>query len=303
MSVYHLQLATITRRAAGSLALLALLAACAGGPQPAQPRGSREVAMAVTASNQLIRFNAAQPDRLLSRLALRGLQPGEHILGMDMRAKNDQLYALGSSGRLYTVDTETGSVTPVGNPLAVPLQGEAFGFDFNPTVDRIRVVSDRGQNLRLHPDTGAVVDAQPDVAGVQTDALPAFAADDRHAALQPRLVAAAYSYNKADPKVTTNFAIDAASGSLVTQGTREGALPAVSPNTGRLFTVGALGAGPFHDASFDIHVLTDQGFAALTARDARSSRWVQIDLQTGRARVIGTIGGGEAVRALAFETW
>jgi hypothetical protein len=31
-----------------------------------------------------------------------------------------------------------------------------FGFDFNPT-DRIRLVSNTGQNLRLHPDLGTVV--------------------------------------------------------------------------------------------------------------------------------------------------
>ena len=44
-----------------------------------------------------------------------------------------------------------------GAPAFTPaLSGTAFGFDFNPTVDRIRVVSDTGQNLRLNPDTGAV---------------------------------------------------------------------------------------------------------------------------------------------------
>jgi hypothetical protein len=29
--------------------------------------------------------------------------------------------------------------------------------DFNPTVDRIRLVTDSGQNLRLHPELGTVV--------------------------------------------------------------------------------------------------------------------------------------------------
>ena len=36
------------------------------------------------------------------------------------------------------------------------LDGTEFGVDFNPQVDRLRVVSNSGQNLRLHPDTGAV---------------------------------------------------------------------------------------------------------------------------------------------------
>ena len=287
-----------------ALSLAGLLAACnALGPAPAAPPERREVAVAVTASHHLIRFNAARPERLLSRVAVSGLQPGEQLLGIDFRATNDTLYALGSSGRLYTLDTENGAATAVGGPLAVALRGQDVGLDFNPTVDRLRVVGDSGQNLRLHPDTGAVVDAQPDVPGVQIDGTLAYAADDRHTGRKPSVVAAAYSYNKADPKITTNFAIDAATGALVTQGSREGTHPMVSPNTGRLSSVGLLDAGPFSDASFDIHVITDAGFAALTAAGARASRWVQVDLQTGRARALGVIGGGEAVRGVALEPW
>ena len=40
------------------------------------------------------------------------------------------------------------------------LKGSAFGVDFNPAADRVRVVSNLGQNLRLHPDTGAQVDGE-----------------------------------------------------------------------------------------------------------------------------------------------
>lgn len=280
-------------RLAAPLALAALLGACAmGAGTPVAER--REAVVAVTVSNQLIRFNAATPGRILGKVAIRGLQPGEQVLGIDLRTTNQLLYALGSSGRLYTLDIESGAATAVGGPFAVALQGSEFGFDFNPVVDRIRVVSNSGQNLRLHPDTGAVVDANPDQPGVQTDG-PLTGAPGT----VPRVVAAAYTYNKADPKITTNFAIDAATGSLVTQGTREGVQPPVSPNTGRLMTVGALNAGPFTDATFDIHALTDAGFAALSS-GAGSSRWVEIDLATGRARSIGTIGGGEAVRAMAL---
>lgn len=299
----------ILRRLAApaALALAVLLGACARpGSAPAEPPPRREVAVAVTASQQLIRFNAGRPERILSRVALTGLLPGEQIVGIDYRAKNDTLYALGLAGgrgRLLTVDTDTGAVSAVGAALAVSLQGSEFGFDFNPTVDRIRVVSGSGQNLRLHPDTGAVVDANPGQAGLQVDATLAWADGDRHARTVPRVVAAAYSYNKDDPKVTTNFVIDAATGQLATQGSREGLQPVVSPNGGRLFSVGPLGAGPFHDAAFDIHVLTDVGFVALTAREARSSRWVEVDLKTGAARLVGVIGGGEPVRAVALESW
>jgi outer membrane protein assembly factor BamB len=143
----------------GLVAVTLLLGACASGPlAPAAPvpeKPAREVAVAVTVSNQLISFNAATPGKLLWKRPLVGLQRGEDILGIDYRQKNDTLYALGSSGRLYTVDTEDGKLTAVGAPFAVALQGSDHGFDFNPTVDRIRVAGSSGQNMRLHPDTGA----------------------------------------------------------------------------------------------------------------------------------------------------
>ena len=80
---------------------------------------------------------------------------------------------------------------------------------------------------------------------------------------------------------------------------REGATPAVSPNTGSLFTVGSL-RQPFQTAAFDIQAVSDVAFAALNAGSG-PSRWVTIDLQTGAATSLGTVGGGEVVRAIALE--
>ncbi len=274
------------------LPLPLLLSACAGFPLPtmktaeAPPPAAREVAVAVTASNHLIAFNAARPDRLLSRKPITGLQPGEKVLGIDFRQKGDRLYALGDTGRLYTIDHETGEAQAVGAPVA--LQGSQFGFDFNPTVDRIRVAGAGGQNLRLHPDTGAV-------AGTDTNLSHASGA-------VPRVLAAAYTYNNVDPKITTMYVIDGANATLGIAGSKEGEQPVVSPNTGQLKTVGPLNVGPFDTASFDIHVLSNRAFVVLGGRDG-PSRWVQGDLATGRGQVIGLIAGGEPIRAFSFESW
>lgn len=223
------------------------------------------------------------------------------MLGIDYRVARGQLFALGSSGRLYRIDTATAAATPVGAPLAIALRGSEFGVDFNPTVDRLRVVSDAGQNLRLHPDTGAVVDTDLKTEGLQIDGALAYDAADVNAGRTPAVVAAGYTYNQQDEKLTTNFAIDARQGVLVTQGSREGRQPAVSPNTGRLWTVGSLNAGTFERASFDISDVNNTAYAALTAHDARSSRWVRIDLATGAATPIGSIAGGERVVGIAIE--
>jgi hypothetical protein len=279
----------------------AILAGCA--LPPAEPPGplARETILAVSTDLQLLRFNAGQPQKLLDSRPLGGLQPGERVLGIDYRVARGQLFALGSSGRLYRIDPATALATAVSGPFAVALRGSQFGFDFNPTVDRIRVLSDAGQNLRLHPDTGAVIDADPKTEGVQTDATPAFDAADPNAGRTPSLVAAGYSYPPDNDKITTNYAIDARQGTLVMMGSREGVQPVVSPNSGRLFTVGALRAGDFADASLDISDVKNAAYAALTPAGANSSGWFRIDLATGAATRIGRIGGGRPVVGVAIE--
>lgn len=279
--------------------------------EPAEPVNPprKEIFYAVTASNQLIAFNAGQPQKILSKKPLTGLQGGEEILGVDYRVAKGVLFALGRSAagsaaeaRLYTIDTGSGKATQVGSgTLAVKLQGDEFGFDFNPTVDRIRVAGNSGQNMRLHPDTGAVVDSNPNEAGIQIDGKLAYAANDANAGKVPSVVAAGYTYNKVNDKITTNYAIDAATESLVTQGTKEGVTPAVSPNTGQLFTVGKLGTGAFARAAFDIADTTGAAFIALTQANGKSSRFYMVNLDTGAATFMGTIGGGEPVRGMSFE--
>jgi Domain of unknown function (DUF4394) len=293
---------SMLRRSTLALAALAAvtLAGCASMSEPMGATRA-EKAVAVTTSHQLIKFNAGQPQKILASIAIKGLQPGEVILGIDYRVSKDMLYALGSSGRLYTLNEDTAQLTQVGSgSFAVKLDGTMFGFDFNPTVDRIRVISNTGQNLRLHPDTGAVVDSNPNADGVQIDGPLTYAAGDANFGKKPSIVGAAYSYNKADPKITTNFALDAATGALVTQGSREGTTPAVSPNTGQLFTVGKLGVN-FEDSAFDIQALSDVAFAALSGKELKGTRLYTLDLKTGATQFIGTIGTSEGIRAMAME--
>lgn len=73
-----------------------------------------------------------------------------------------------ASGRLFTLDTESAVAKPVGDAtLALPMV--ETGFDFNPTVDRMRVALADGTNMRAHPVTGAQVDSDAKTDGVQRD--------------------------------------------------------------------------------------------------------------------------------------
>ena len=283
------------------LAAVPLLTACAAFPEPEGPPRKERI-VAVTASMELIQFNAGQPQRVLSRRPVTGLAPGERLVGIDYRVARGVLYALSDSGRLYTLDTAMAALRPVGAAPSVPtLAGALTGFDFNPAADRIRVVTDTGRNLRLHPDTGAAVDGNPALDGIQDDPALAYAPADRHAGQPPAIAAAAYTYNKTDERLTTNFAVDRRLGNLVMQGSAEGRTPVVSPNTGVLATVGPLGLGPLVDVAFDIADVSGAAFVAVRTAAQPRTRLHLVDLATGSARAIGTVGDGAPVVGMAVE--
>ncbi|MFT7775323.1 DUF4394 domain-containing protein [Roseateles sp.] len=248
------------------------------------------------ASQLLVQFNAGQPQKTLSSKPLTGFNAGDRLVGIDYRVARGQLFGLGASGQLYRIDTKTGALATVGAPSALPGGSTTeWGFDFNPTVDRIRVVNDAGDNLRLHPDTGAIVDGDPDQPGVQLDGRLAYDAADVNAGKRPGVVAAGYTYNKDNDKITTNYALDGRQGVLVHQGSKEGAQPIVSPNTGRLYTVGSLGVGSFDKATLDISDVSNAAYSAITM--GGQSIWYRIDLTSGKATRIGTVAAGALVGA------
>ena len=62
--------------------------------------------------------------------------------------------------------------TPVGTTdidLDLGTDVNVIGFDFNPTVDRIRVVSSNDRNYRLNPNTGAIAFIDTNLAYAATD--------------------------------------------------------------------------------------------------------------------------------------
>ena len=278
--------ARIGLAACGLSAALLLAAGCGGGQgdtaTPSQVFG-------VTDDGRIVTFSVAAPDQVRNSRPITGLEAGDAVVGIDVRPANRQVYALGGSGRVYTLDPTTGAATRVGGGApGTALNGASFGFDFNPVPDRIRVVSDAGQNLRLNPDTGGVAAVDPNVA---------YAAGDAGAGQSPSLVAAAYTNSVAGATTTTNYAIDAARDVLVTQGTRAGVTPAVSPNTGQLFTVGSLGIDAGAVTGFDIEPAGGVGYVVSSPGGGNSTLY-RIDLQTGAASRFGVVGGTR-LRAIA----
>lgn len=210
----------------------------------------------------LFSFDTASPGTTSALRSISGLQAGETLLGLDYRPAGNALYGLGSTGSLYTINTATGTATRA-STLSTALSGSNFDISFNPTVDRLRVVSNSGQNLRVNVDTGAVT----------VDGPLAYAAGDRNAGLVPGVAAAAYTNQVAGATTTLLFDLDLANNLLDTQS---------PPNNGTLNTVGTLTAAGL--VSMDIDGITGAAYAA------SATSFYQLNLGTAAATLVGTFG-------------
>jgi hypothetical protein len=255
--------------------------------------------LGLTDSNRLVLFDSTEPEKVVGALEVTGLQQGEQLLGVDIRPTTGQLYAVGSTSRLYVINTLTGAARQVGTGAFAPALnvsaagGFEIGVTFDPSQDRIRVVSN-GQSLRLDPDSatvvaldGPLVNASPGSDFGRVPAVTGVAQDS-----------------------ATLYGIDWKTNRLVTIGSRGG--QPVSPDTGQVFGVGPLfvTAGGFADSSvrlndkvgFDI-AGPGVAYASLTRAGADYGGLYFIDLKTGESYEIGPVGtdggAGFVLRGLA----
>jgi hypothetical protein len=273
--LYRIDLAT---GAATSIGLIGTGAAVRGiAVEPPAAPVEADV-FGVTETNELVTFSTLNPKAVTTIGPVTGMEASETVEAIDFRPANLDLYALGSTGRLYTIDTTTGAATEVA-PLSVALEGAAFGADFNPTVDRLRVVSDFDQNLRVVPTDG----------NVTVDTNVAYAAGDAHDGESPTVVALGYTNNVAGAATTSLYGIDAGFDSLALQN---------PPNNGTLTTVGALGFDAGDRTSLDITGAGNAAFAAI-APNGGTTNFYSVDLATGQATLIGAVGTGVTLRAMS----
>ena len=240
-------------------------------------------ALGVTSTNQLIRFDVMSPGNIVSSVPISGIQAGENILGIDFRPATGELFALGSTSRLYVINTTTGAATQVGASGSFALSGTSFGFDFNPSVDRIRVVSDADQNIRLNPATGALA---------ATDTPLAFAPGDSNQGMNPSVAGSAYTNNVAGALTTTLYGIDTNLDVLVIQ---------TPPNAGTLTTVGGLNVDASGPVGFDILSANGVDVAYATLTVGGVSGLYRINLTTGASTLLGNFLGGVIVTGLALD--
>jgi hypothetical protein len=261
-----------------------LAIALAGGLLFSASTAHAALVYALTDENDLLSFDSATPADLIDAGAILGLN-GQDLIGIDIRPATGQLYGVGNLGGIFAINPVTKVASFVAN-VSVPLVGSRFGVDFNPVVDRLRIVSDVEQNLRVDVTTGAALADTPLAYG---PGQPGATGDN------PSVVGAAYTNSLGVAGSTALYDIDVR--------TNEDRLVRQDPaNSGLLTVIGPLGVNASSLQGFDILFdgVNNIGFAALQLTGGGISQLYSIDLATGAASLVGDIGGGDLIDGLAI---
>lgn len=203
---------------------------------------------------------------------------------IDFRPATGQLYGyLDSSDSFFTVNLSTAQLTLASTGTsAVPTNTFQLGLDFNPTIDRARIVTDSQQNIVFNPDAGTVTAA--------TNLF--YATGDPNQTASPSIIDNAYTQSRPGLATTTQYAIDYGLDVLVQ----------VANNAGTLTTVGPLGVNTDVYSGFDIFTSpagVDTAYALLSGPGGSTPTLYTINLTTGAATSIGAVGFTNQVYSLA----
>ena len=246
-----------------TVAVLAASAAALAAPAGAS---AADTIYGVTDANRLIEFSSEAPSAAAENIAITGLAVDERVVGFDVRASDDNLYAVTTANRAVMVNPVTGQTRPAFGPFAPALSGNSFGVDFNPAANALRIVSDADQNLRVSDNNTTTADGNL-----------SYAPGDPGAGTNPSVGGVAYSNNNPGAPSTVLFGIDSARDALVRID---------PPNAGTLRTVGALGEDASEPTGFDI-APSGTGYASFKVAQGPQALY-RIDLNTGRATPAGT---------------
>jgi hypothetical protein len=235
----------------------------------------------VTDDGRLICFRDHKPARARTIGKVRGLETDTKIVGIDYRPADRGLYGLGDKGGIYKIKESNGRAALVSR-VSVALAGTSFGIDFDPVADRLRIVSDTGQNLSVDVASGAAAnEAGLAYVGEATGATG--------------VTAIAFTNHDSDPRThATLFDLDTVRDQTVLQMPAGGLVP-----TGQF----RKDAGPV--ASFDIYSKIRGGTtvsvhprAALVINGR--TRWYEMNVFPGRPVFKGTFRKRDAVVGVAI---
>jgi hypothetical protein len=246
----------------------------------------------IVGTAELALFDTANPAGMTTRPII-GLQTdSEKAVGLDMRPATGQLFLItvpvgvGANAmiRSYSVDPATAAATFVGSiPSTVPGAADVpTGADFNPVVDRLRVVNANNENFRINPNNGSLAgdDVNLTFTAPATGPVTAVAYDRNIAPGPPGTIAPPGT-------LTTLYGIDVGADRLVTIG-GIGAENPGGPNGGTVRAEGALAVAvdDDSDAGFDIAA---NGSAFASLRVGGQPGLYRVNLAGGTATLIGAL--------------
>ncbi len=261
---------------------------CASGsPDSSSYDRSRTLqVVGLTSDNRLVCFNEYSPQEARNINFVSNLSGGDtFLIGIDFRVQNGLLYGVGNAGGVYVIDTAN-AVAELVNRLSVALDGSAaYGVDFNPAADRLRITSSKGQNLRHNVNAGGVTVV--DGALNYTPGVTALG-----------IVGSAYTNNDLNANTaTTLYALDSTLDQIALQS---------PPNAGTLAATGKLTVDATEVAGFDIYstirdgvTVEVQSLASIKAADGSTSLY-SVKLPTGKATLRGRFGAQNSVTDIAI---
>jgi hypothetical protein len=217
----------------------------------------------------LHRFGVANPGAA-SSISLSG-----PLDAIDFRPSTGQLYGyVDATDQYYTVNPLTGQLTLATNSPIAPTASDKLGIDFNPTIDRLRAVTELEENIVYNPTTAT--------AAAVTNLF--YVSGDANFGANPNVTGNAYTNSFAGATSTTQYVLDSGLNVLAQLGN----------NTGELRTVGEVTLGGVSldfaaDTGFDIFFRDGVNTAYAMLNVSSQSGIYAIDLTTAQATFLGAL--------------
>ncbi len=201
---------------------------------------------------------------------------------IDFRPATGELFGYDDvTDTYYTVDPATGDLT-IASTMTTPTGTDLLDIDWNPTIDRMRTVTELDENIVFNPNNGVASDGSTVPLFYDTNGNGINDAGD--SGIDPNLTGNAYTNSFAGATTTTQFILDHNLNTLSTLANNAGAL-----TMGPLITLGGspLDFGP--DAGFDILSVGGMNTAYALLNVSSEAGLYTIDLDTGIATFIGAL--------------
>lgn len=171
-----------------------------------EPMSELKELFGLTTDNAIVMISegATGPEDVSEAMEVEGLEDGDTLVDLDARPATGQLFGATDSSRIVAIAVEDDGEMNFEATYQGPSFAEEFdfgrapqAFDFNPTVDLLRLYADGRDNARADPEDGSIVEVDGEVS---------YVSDEPE---EPEAVATAYTNSAGMPETTTQFAIDA----------------------------------------------------------------------------------------------